>query len=142
MRCIMEDNCIFCKIIAGEIPSCKVYEDEHFLAFMDINPAVLGHTLVIPKFHCRNLLDTPDNVGEGFYPVLKKVALAIKAAFNAEGIYMFQQNEPASGQEVFHSHVHIIPRYTNDEFGKHMPARLKVEIPEIASDAEKIKKYI
>lgn len=138
----MENDCIFCKIIAREIPSCKVYEDDKFLAFMDINPAARGHTLVIPKHHCRNLLDTPDNVGEGFYPVLKKVANAVKAAFNAEGIYMFQQNEPASGQEVFHSHVHIIPRYNNDDFGKHTPPRLKVEIPEIAKDAEKIKKHI
>lgn len=81
-------------------------------------------------------------MGEGFYPVLKKVANAVKAAFNAEGIYMFQQNEQASGQEVFHSHVHIIPRYNNDDFGKHTPPRLKVEIPEIAKDAEKIKKHI
>lgn len=81
-------------------------------------------------------------MGDGFYPVLKKVALAVKTAFNAEGIYMFQQNEPASGQEVFHSHVHIIPRYINDDFGKHTPPRLKVEITEIAKDAESIKKHI
>ena len=126
----MENDCIFCKIIAGEIPSCKVYEDDNFLAFMDINPAVRGHTLVIPKHHCRNLLDTPDNVGAGFYPVLKKVSLSVKAAFRAEGIYMF------------HSHVHIIPRYKNDDFGKHNPPRLKVEISEIAKDAESIKKNI
>lgn len=138
----MEKDCIFCKIIAGELPSCKVYEDNNFLAFMDINPAVRGHTLVIPKHHCRNLLDTPDNIGADFYPVLKKVANACKAAFNAEGIYMFQQNEPAAGQEVFHSHVHIIPRYKGDDFGKHTPPRLKVEIAEIAKDAESIKKHI
>ncbi len=138
----METDCIFCKIIAGECPSCKIYEDDNFLAFMDINPAVRGHTLIIPKYHCRNLLDTPDNIGIGFYPILKKVALAVKTAFDAGGIYMFQQNEPASGQEVFHSHVHIIPRYKNDDFGKHIPQRLKVAISAIAEDAEKIKKYI
>ncbi len=138
----MEKDCIFCKIIAGELPSCKVYEDENFLAFMDINPAVRGHTLVIPKYHCRNMLDTPDNVGNGLYTVIKKVSLAVKKACNAEGIYIFQQNEAAAGQEVFHSHIHIIPRYKNDDFGKHTPPRLKVEISAIAEDAENIKKYI
>lgn len=138
----MEKNCIFCKIIAGELPSCKVYEDSNFLAFMDINPAVRGHTLVIPKHHCRNMLDTPDNVGADFYSILKKVSLAVKTAFDADGIYMFQQNEAAAGQEVFHSHVHIVPRYKNDDFGRHTPPRLKVEISAVSEDAEKIKKYI
>lgn len=135
----MDKDCIFCKIINGEIPSMKVYEDDEFLAFMDINPAVRGHTLVIPKYHCRNILDTPENVGKNFYNVISKVSNAVKKAFNAEGIYVFQQNENAAGQEVFHSHVHIIPRYKGDEFGKYSPPRLKVEIPEIAKDGEKIR---
>lgn len=135
----MENDCIFCKIIAGEIPSAKVYEDEEFLAFMDINPAVRGHTLVIPKYHCRNILDTPENVGKNFYNVISKVSNAVKKAFNAEGIYVFQQNENAAGQEVFHSHVHIVPRYKGDDFGKFSPPRLKVEMADIASDGEKIR---
>ena len=88
----MDNNCIFCKIINGEIPSAKVYEDEEFLGFMDINPAVRDHTLVIPKYHCRNILDTPENVGKNFYNVISKVSNAVKKAFNAEGIYVFQQN--------------------------------------------------
>ena len=87
-------------------------------------------------------MNSTDNIFADVYRVLKEVANACKAAFNAEGIYMFQQNEPAAGQEVFHSHVHIIPRYKGDDFGKHTPPRLKVEIAEIAQDAEKIAKHI
>lgn len=138
----MEKDCIFCKIISGELPSCKAYEDENFLAFMDINPAVRGHTLIIPKYHCKNILDTPDDVATNFYTVIKKVSIAVKSAFDAEGIFIFQQNEKAAGQEVFHSHVHIVPRYKNDDFGKHTPPRLKVDIADINNDVLKIRKYI
>ena len=133
------DACIFCKIIAGEIPSAKVYEDEKFLAFMDIAPIALGHTLVIPKFHCRNALDTPSDVASGFYPVIVKVANAVKKAYEADGINIMQFNEPSAGQEVFHSHVHIIPRHEGDGLGIKVPPRLKVSPDDISLAAEKIR---
>lgn len=136
------DNCIFCKIIAGEIPSAKVYEDDGFIAFMDINPIALGHTLVIPKTHCRNVFDTPLDVVAGFYPVVAKVANAVKKAFGADGVNIMQFNEPAAGQEVYHSHIHIIPRYEGDNLGIVMPSRLKPTIEEIGETAAKIKKEL
>ena len=133
------DNCIFCKIIAGTIPSAKVYEDDNFVAFMDINPIACGHTLVIPKTHCRNALDTPDSVAAGFYPVIVKVANAVKKACNADGINIMQFNEPAAGQEVFHSHVHIIPRKEGDNVGIKVPERLKPSMEEISKIARAVK---
>ncbi len=131
--------CIFCSIVAGEIPSCKVYEDDNFLAFMDIAPIVRGHVLVIPKAHVRNIFDTPEDVASGFYPVVAKVAKSVKAAFNADGVNIIQNNEAAAGQEVFHSHIHIIPRAEGDSVGVTQPARLQVAIDEIIKDAERIK---
>ena len=135
-------NCIFCKIVDGEIPSAKVFEDDCFLAFMDINPIAPGHTLIIPKAHCRNALDTPLNVAERFYPVIIKVANAVKRAMGADGINIMQFNEPAAGQEVFHSHVHIIPRYENDNLGITVPARLKPTMQEIGDVAAKISREL
>lgn len=135
----MNENCIFCKIVKGEIPSSKVYEDDDILAFMDINPIARGHTLVIPKAHCRNALDTSAETGAKIYPAVTKIANAVKKAYNADGINIMQFNEPAAGQEVYHSHIHIIPRYENDQLGIVMPARMKAAMEEIFSDAEKIK---
>ncbi len=106
---------------------------------MDIAPIALGHTLVIPKAHCRNALDTPPDVARGFYPVIVKVANAVKKAYNADGVNIMQFNEPSAGQEVFHSHVHIIPRREGDGLGIKVPARLKVGAEDIASAAEKIR---
>lgn len=132
-------DCIFCKIVEGSLPSVKVYEDEKFLAFMDISPIALGHILVIPKKHFRNALDTDAKTAAGFYPVIVKAANAVKKAYKADGINIMQFNEPSAGQEVFHSHVHIIPRYTGDDLGIKIPPRLKVSPEEIAAEAEKIK---
>ncbi|MGE8131352.1 HIT family protein [Methylobacterium sp. NPDC080182] len=103
------DN-IFAKILRGEIPCHRVYEDAHTLAFMDVMPQGEGHTLVIPKAPARGLLDAdPDSLG-ALMASVQKVARALKAAFRAEGLTVFQFNEPAGGQTVFHLHVHIIPR--------------------------------
>ena len=132
-------DCIFCKIIEGKIPSAKIYEDDNFIAFMDIAPIARGHCLVIPKHHCRNVLDTPDYVAEKFYPVIVKISRMVKKAFNADGVNIMQFNEPSAGQEVFHAHVHIIPRYENDNLGIKMPSRLNVTISDIQEDAMRIK---
>ena len=107
-------KCIFCAIIAGEIPAAKVYEDEHVLAFMDIAPANPGHTLVIPKQHYRNIFDMPAEVGTKIMQAAMTLANAIRAALNPDGLNLFQSNEAAGFQTVFHFHLHLIPRWEGD----------------------------
>ena len=107
-------DCIFCAIVAGEIPAATVYEDEHVLAFMDIAPANPGHTLVIPKQHYRNIFDMPAEVGSQIMQAAIPIANAIRAALNPDGLNLFQANEPAAFQTVFHFHLHLIPRWEND----------------------------
>ena len=104
------DN-IFAKILRGEIPCVKVYEDDHTLAFMDVMPQGEGHTLVIPKAPARGLLDADPASLAALIVSVQKVARAVKTAFQAEGLTLFQFNEPAGGQTVFHLHVHVIPRH-------------------------------
>ncbi len=107
-------DCVFCKIISGEIPCYKVYEDEDFLAFLDIYPVNMGHTLVIPKGHFENIFSLPDDVASKYFVVVKKIASVVKEVMNADGINIGMNNLSAAGQVVFHSHIHIIPRYKND----------------------------
>ncbi len=107
--------CIFCKIINGEIPSYKVYEDTDFLAFLDISQAEIGHTLVVPKKHFDNFLEMDDKTAEKLIVLVKKLALKIKKATNASGINILNNNGAAAGQSVNHVHFHIIPRYENDD---------------------------
>ncbi|WP_439616715.1 HIT family protein [Shinella sp.] len=101
---------IFAKILRGEIPSHRVYEDKHTVAFMDVMPQANGHTLVIPKAPSRNILDADPETLSRLFPVVQKVAVAAKEAFEADGVTVIQFNEPAAGQTVYHLHVHIIPR--------------------------------
>lgn len=107
----MKNNCLFCAIAAGEIPSTKVYEDDEVLAFLDTNPASEGHTLVIPKVHSEGLLDTDDEVLKALVLKVKKIAAEVKTKYNADGFNILQNNGEASGQTVKHIHFHIIPRY-------------------------------
>ena len=107
-----DDQNIFAKILRGEIPCFKVYEDDVALAFMDVMPQGDGHTLVIPKgVRARNLLDMPPDALAALMPRVQTVAKAVKAAFSADGLVLIQYNEPAAGQTVFHPHVHVIPRF-------------------------------
>jgi len=106
--------CLFCKIATGEVPSIKVYEDAHFFAFLDITPIQKGHTLLIPKEHSRNTLEASDETLALLSPVMKKVARAVKNATHADGINISINNEKAAGQVVFHTHVHLIPRFEED----------------------------
>jgi len=110
------NDCLFCKIIAGEIPAKKVYEDDNFFAFLDINPVNLGHTLVVPKQHFVNIFDIPETTTTQIGPVIKKLAQAVKDGTQADGVNIVINNETAAGQIIFHAHVHIIPRYLNDGF--------------------------
>lgn len=102
---------IFAKILRGELPSTKVFEDEHVLVIMDVMPQGEGHTLVIPKARSRNILDIGEEDLKRAILTVQRVARAVKKAFDAPGVLVMQFNEPAAGQTVFHTHFHIIPRF-------------------------------
>ncbi len=106
----MKNNCIFCAIAAGEIPSFKVYEDDLVLAYLDINPFSEGHTLVIPKEHYTGLLDTPTEKLQEIIARVQKIAAHIKTALPCDGFNILQNNGEAAGQTVPHLHFHIVPR--------------------------------
>ncbi len=111
------DDCIFCKIVKGEIPSEKVYEDEHTLAFLDIKPVNIGHTLIIPKEHFKNIYETPEEIACKLIRAAKKISMAVKKELKADGINVTMNNDSAAGQVIFHTHVHVIPRLSSDGFG-------------------------
>jgi histidine triad (HIT) family protein len=116
---IYDENNIFAKILKGEIPAHKLYEDDDTLAFMDVMPQAPGHLLVIPKRGSRNLLDADPAVLSTLLPVVQKLAVAVKEAFEADGVFIAQFNEPAAGQTVFHLHFHVIPRHDGQALKPH-----------------------
>ncbi len=107
-------DCIFCKIVKGELPSSKVYEDSHVVAFLDIRPVRPGHTLVVPKIHCENFLDCDPEVGAQLIKAAQKVARAVMRGTDADGVNFGINNGAAAGQVIFHLHMHIIPRKEGD----------------------------
>ncbi|KGX92612.1 protein hit [Pontibacillus halophilus JSM 076056 = DSM 19796] len=111
----MSQDCIFCKIIDGEIPSARVYEDEDVYAFLDISQVTKGHTLVIPKKHTKNIYETDAHIAEKVFSRVPKIANAMKEAFQPAGINILNNNEEAAGQSVFHLHIHLIPRYGEED---------------------------
>lgn len=110
-----DDDCIFCKIIRGDIPSFKVFENNDTFAFMDINPANDGHVLVIPKEHARDVHAISDTAIAATVVTAKKVAAAVERALNPDGLNLLQCNGPAAAQSVFHFHMHVLPRRSGDE---------------------------
>ena len=110
----MKNDCVFCAIAAGEIPSFKIYEDDLVLAYLDINPFAKGHTLVIPKEHSKGLLDTDDETLAAVISRVKKVAAHVAASLGCDGFNILQNNGEAAGQTVRHLHFHIVPRWTGD----------------------------
>ncbi|WP_077297214.1 HIT family protein [Virgibacillus pantothenticus] len=111
------EDCIFCKIVNQEIPSAKVYEDEHVYAFLDISQVTKGHTLIIPKVHVKNIYETPSDVAAALFSRVPKIANAIKAAYQPIGMNLLNNNEKPADQSVFHLHIHLLPRYgKNDGF--------------------------
>jgi len=133
-----ESNNVFAKILRGELPSQKVYEDTDTLAFMDIMPRCDGHMLVIPKTPARNVLDASPGQLAACMKTVQKVAAAAMKAFGAAGITVQQFNEPAGGQVVFHLHFHVLPRSEGVSLA---PPASKMEKPEVLSaNAERIKK--
>lgn len=107
-------DCLFCKIVAGEIPSIKIYEDDDILAFSDIRLVNPGHILLVPKKHSRNIFDTENEVLKKISLGLKKLSIAVKNGMGTDGINIHMNNEPAAGQVIFHTHIHIIPRFEGD----------------------------
>lgn len=112
------ENCIFCKIANGEIPSNTIYEDDNFRVILDNGPATKGHALVLPKQHYENLFELPEDVAAGAMKVAKKVAATMKEKLSCDGLNLIQNNGECAGQSVMHFHLHVIPRYRND--GQHM----------------------
>ena len=107
-------DCVFCKIVAGQIPSTKVYEDEHTLAFMDLGQVNPGHVLVAVKKHASYLFELDETQAAAVARACVKVSKAIQSAFKPEGLSVYQANGKAAGQTVFHYHVHLLPRHAGD----------------------------
>ncbi len=111
----MQNNCIFCKIIAGEIPAATLYEDADFKAIMDISPAAKGHVIILSKRHAENLYELDEDTATRALPVARKLAKAILEELHCDGINLLQNNGEAAGQTIFHFHMHLIPRYEGDQ---------------------------
>ncbi len=107
-------DCIFCKIIAGEIPAARIYEDDETVAFLDIHPSAKGHTLIVPKSHVKDLLEAGPSEIAAVLKTAQRIAPAILKATNSEGFNIAMNNGAAAGQVVFHWHTHLIPRTTGD----------------------------
>ena len=132
-----DPDCVFCKIVAGEIPSHKIDEDDKTLAFMDINPWTRGHALVIPKEHSRNIYDADPADLAAAHITAQRLAQRMRDRLNCEGINVLQSSEAVAMQTVFHTHVHVIPRYSDD--GLRLPAHPKpAEHEELAALAEEL----
>jgi len=135
-----DDSNVFAKILRGDIPSQKIYEDDDALVFMDVMPQAPGHTLIVPKAPSRNLLDADPQVLARLAPLTQRIARAVKAAFAADGVTVVQFNETASGQTVFHLHFHVIPRHEGVPL---MPHSRNMEKPDVlAANAERIRKAL
>ena len=130
-------NNVFAKILRGELPAHKLYEDSETFAFMDIMPRAEGHCLVIPKTPARNVLDASPAQLAACMGTVQKLSRAVMTAFNANGVTIQQFNEPAGGQVVFHLHFHVIPRWDGVKLGPHTGAMEKPDV--LAANAEKIR---
>lgn len=109
------ENCIFCKIAAGEIPSATIYEDDDFRVILDIEPASKGHALILPKEHYANLYELPEELASKALIVAKKVVASMTEIVGCDGYNVLQNNGEVAGQTVFHFHIHLIPRYKEDD---------------------------
>ena len=111
---MVKDDCIFCKIAAGEIPSKTIYEDEKYRVILDLGPATRGHALILPKNHYANLFELPEEDAKEVICLAKKMATIMKDKLGCDGFNLVQNNGEAAGQTVLHFHMHLIPRYEND----------------------------
>ena len=132
------DECIFCKIVRGEAPADKVYEDERVLVFMDLFPVTDGHTLIVTKEHFENLFEATEESLQAVVATSRRIARAIQAALEPEGLMVFQLNGRAAGQAVFHYHMHLMPRNEGEPLALHTrvqgdPARLRAVSARLAA---------
>ena len=127
------DDCIFCKIVNGKIPSSKIYEDDTFIVILDIFPSAKGHLLIIPKRHATNLYELNEKEASDLIPLSQKIAKKINETLKPQGLNILQNNGKAAGQDVFHYHMHLIPRYENDgiKYFKQSPQASKEEMDEL-----------
>ncbi len=132
-----DTNNVFAKILRGEIPAHKVLEDDDLIAFMDVMPQAPGHVLVVPKSPSRNLLDADPAVLAKLLPAVQRIARAVKTAFAADGISVFQYNEAAGGQSVFHLHIHVVPRHDGVPLKPHSGKMEDGQV--LAANAEKVR---
>lgn len=114
---MVKDDCIFCKLANGVIPTFSIYEDEEFKVILDANPASYGHALVLPKQHFDNVYSMDEETQGKVFKVAAKMAKSVKEKLSCDGVNILQNNEEAAGQTVFHFHMHVIPRYNNDGVG-------------------------
>jgi histidine triad (HIT) family protein len=134
----MAEDCIFCKIVAGELPSETVQEDHHTVAFMDINPWTRGHALVIPRKHSPNIYEVGDEDLRHTAIAAKQLAVRVKERLRCDGVNVLNASEPAAWQSVFHFHMHVIPRYDDDPL--ELPVRPRQAEPdELAAVAAEIR---
>lgn len=110
-------NCIFCKIANGEIPAATIYEDERFRVILDLGPASKGHALILPKEHYADIYEIPEDLAAEAYKLAARLAKKLTEVLNCDGFNIVQNNKEAAGQTVFHFHMHLIPRYENDQVG-------------------------
>lgn len=136
-----DDTCVFCRIAQKQVPASIVYEDEKALAFLDIRPLNEGHTLVIPKAHYETVFDIPQELIIYLHGITKQVAIAVKKATKADGISIMQQNGEAAGQEVFHLHIHVVPRYKGQKLPRFSDLK-EVDKEKLSQTAAKIRKYL
>ncbi len=136
------NDCIFCKIIVGELPATKIYEDSDVIAFMDINPIAKGHALVVPKIHSATISDTDDEVLAKVMAVVKRVAKSQLAALGADGVNVTQANGAVAGQVVPHIHFHVIPRSGNDNVHFNWQPQSYNDSGEMTEYAQKIRAHI
>ena len=138
----MSNDCIFCKIINGDIPSFTVYEDDTFKVILDRFPAAPGHMLIIPKEHYSDMFELPDEVAAKLYPLAKKLATKVKAVTEADGINIVQNNGEAAGQTVHHFHLHIVPRKAGDGLVLNKSSNQDTTIEELEEMFNKLKTVI
>jgi histidine triad (HIT) family protein len=138
---MFDESCIFCKIVGKQAPSSIIYEDEAVMVFLDIRPLNMGHTIVIPKAHYIDIFDIPQTLLSQVYKIAKQVSFPIKKATAADGISIIQQNGKAAGQDIFHIHVHVVPRFEGQKLPPFHELK-EVERAKLDEMAKKIKLHL
>jgi histidine triad (HIT) family protein len=136
-----DENCIFCKIVQKQAPSSVIYETPNVLAFLDIRPLTMGHTLVIQKPHYQDIFDIPQPLLLEVHKITQHIAPAIKKATGADGVSIIQQNGKAAGQDIFHLHVHVVPRFEGQKLPRFSDLQM-VERIKLDAMAEEIKRCL